>query len=189
MDKYKGALFRDKQIGFFIYLGVEAVMFATLFVTYFIFTPDTYGPKPEQLFETKTVVLSSVFLLSSSFTLIFAERGLKKGATKAFFIGLGLTVVLATLFLIFEVNEFSGYLADGFGVSANNFMASFYVLVGLHAAHVLFGLVWMLVLLIQSKMKIPSSLYSEKLKIFSYYWHFVDIIWIFIILIVYVPYL
>lgn len=189
MDKYEGALFRDKQIGFFIYLGVEALMFATLFVTYIIFTPDNYGPKPEQLFETKSVVLSSVFLLTSSFTLIIAEQGLKKQTNKILLIGLGLTLALATVFLILEVKEFSGYLTDGYGMGANNFMASFYVLVGLHAAHVLFGICWMIVLFVQSRLKIPSKLFEEKLKTFSYYWHFVDLVWVFIILLVYLPYL
>src|SRR5699024_10028548 len=68
MNTDEQSLFRDKQIGFLIYLGVESIMFLTLFATYFIFTPSSEGPHPSEIFSVTTVVLSSVFLLSSSGT-------------------------------------------------------------------------------------------------------------------------
>src|SRR5699024_700474 len=76
MNTDEQSLFRDKQIGFLIYLGVESIMFLTLFATYFIFTPSSEGPHPSEIFSVTTVVLSSIFLLSSSGTLIVAEKGL-----------------------------------------------------------------------------------------------------------------
>src|SRR5699024_10630789 len=101
-----------------------------------------------------------------------------------------ITLILAVIFLVFKINEFSGFLSDGYGISTSSFLSSYYVLVGLHAAHVLFGCGWMIILLIQLKgIHIPYHLFVEKFKIFSYYWHFVDIVWIFIILLVYVKYL
>lgn len=189
MNEYETALFKDKQMGFFIYLGVEAVMFATLFVTYIIFTPAVKDPHPSDVFEVKSLVLSSFFLLSSSVTLIVAERGNRNGHFKKLLIGLGITLVFALVFLGLEVSEFYGYVQDGYTISTNTFLSAFYVLVGLHAAHVLFGAGWMIVLFIQLRWQIPKSLFSEKLKVFSYYWHFVDIIWMFIIVLVYLPYL
>src|SRR5699024_5498387 len=74
------------------------------------------------------------------------------------------------------------------GLSASVFLGAFYVLVGLHAAHVTFGAVWMILLFIHYKSSMPKSLFFEKFKIFSYYWHSVDFIWVFIIIIVYLPY-
>ncbi|MGY0694707.1 cytochrome c oxidase subunit 3 [Virgibacillus sp. FSP13] len=189
MNEYEAALFKDKQIGFFIYLGVEAIMFATLFVTYIIFTPASIGPQPTELFEVKSVILSSLFLLASSGTLIVAEKGLANRQYKKLLGWLGVTCLFALIFLGLEVHEFSNYLQKGYGMSANVFMSSFYVLVGLHAAHVGFGIGWMGTLFIQFKKRIPYSLFIEKQKIFSYYWHFVDVIWVFIIIFVYLPYL
>lgn len=189
MNDTELALFKDKQMGFFIYLGVEAIMFATLFATYIIFTPAVKGPHPSEVFEWKSLILSSFFLLSSSVTLIIAEKGLTNEQMKKLVIGLGITLVFALVFLGLEVSEFYRYVLEGNEISTNTFLSAFYVLVGLHAAHVLFGACWMGVLFVQFKQKIPRALFTEKLKIFSYYWHFVDIIWIFIIVLVYLPYL
>lgn len=189
MNNDEAALFKDKQLGFFIYLGVEAVMFATLFATYLIFTPASRGPHPSEVFEAKSVILSSIFLLSSSGTLIIAEKGLKNRQTKKLFVGLGITFLFALTFLGLEIREFYTFVSQGYGISVNVFLSSFYVLVGLHAAHVAFGIGWMITLFAQWKMNIPYSLFTEKQKIFSYYWHFVDVVWIFIIVLVYLPYL
>lgn len=188
METHEEALYQDKKMGFLIYLAVEAVMFIVLFMTYIIFTPPAADPKPGDLFEVKGLVLSSVLLLSSSGTLIFTEKA--RGKKKAGFIaGLVLTLLLALSFLGVEITEFAGYVKEGYGTSANNFMGAFYALVGLHAAHVTFGAGWMIVLLTHSAKGISPSLLQEKTKIFSYYWHFVDAIWVFIIIFVYVPYL
>ena len=181
-------LFGDKRMGFFIYLFVEAVMFATLFATYLIYTPAPQGPHPSEVFEVKTVVLASIFLLSSSGTLMIAEKGLDRRNIKMILTGLLITFTFGAIFMYFEVHEFYTFVTEGHTISTNNFLSSFYVLVGLHASHVLFGLFWMIVLLIQRKL-LPYNLFKEKHKIFNYYWHFVDIIWVGILIIVYIPYL
>lgn len=181
-------LFGDKRMGFFIYLFVEAVMFATLFATYIIYTPAEQGPHPSELFEMKTVVLSSIFLLSSSGTLMIAEKGLERRNAKLILTGLLITFTFGAIFMYFETHEFYKFVSEGHTVAVNNFLSSYFVLVGLHASHVLFGLGWMIVLLIQRKL-IPYTLFEEKHRIFNYYWHFVDIIWVLILIIVYTPYL
>ncbi|WP_077623507.1 cytochrome c oxidase subunit 3 [Sediminibacillus massiliensis] len=189
MNKNSGILFEDKRQGFFLYLIVEAVMFAVLFATYFVFTPSPDGPDPSEVFELRTVIVSSVFLLSSSGTLLIAEKGLKSANFKQIWLGLGLTFLLGLLFLCMEIYEFYTFVHEGYGLTANNFMSAFYILVGLHASHVCFGLLWMAALFFHSARKIPYALFEEKQKIFHYYWHFVDLIWIFIVLLVYMPYL
>ncbi|WP_188454653.1 cytochrome c oxidase subunit 3 [Virgibacillus oceani] len=183
-------LFADKRAGFLLYLFVESIMFATLFATYLIFTPAPSGPKPTDIFEAKSVILSSVFLLSSSGTLILAEKGLKSHQSLKILIGLGTTFLLGLVFLGLEIHEFYKYVQEGNGLTVNVFMSAFYVLVGLHAAHVTFGCCWMILLSVQYKMmNLPYQLYTEKQRIFQYYWHFVDVIWVFIIILVYLPYL
>lgn len=154
-----------------------------------IFTPSTEGPQPSEVFDTLSVVLASIFLLSSSGTLIVAEKGLAKQNFNKIVIWLGVTLALALVFLGLEINEFYSYVQAGNGLTTSSFLSSLYVLVGLHAAHVAFGCGWMIILGIHLKNKIPYGLYIEKFKIFSYYWHFVDIVWVFILLVVYVRFL
>ncbi|WP_181347739.1 cytochrome c oxidase subunit 3 [Thalassobacillus sp. CUG 92003] len=184
------ALFKDKRLGFFLYLGVEATMFATLFATYIIYTPAPEGPAPESVYEARTVILASIFLLSSSGTLLVAESGLKDWTLWKIWTGIGITFLFGAIFMGLEVHEFYKYAHEGYTIGANNFLGSFYVLVGLHASHVLFGLCWMSLLMVQLKKNaIPRALFIEKHKIFNYYWHFVDVIWVLIIIIVYTPFL
>lgn len=190
MNTYETDLFKDKQTGFLIYLGVEMIMFLTLFAVYIIFTPSSQGPHPSEVFDATTVIISSIFLLSSSGTLLMAESGLKKQNLKKIIPWLLVTLLFGLIFLGIEINEFRTFVNNGYEISTSSFLGAYYVLVGLHAAHVLFGAGWMIILLIQlSGIKIPFSLFTEKLKIFSYYWHFVDLIWVFIIVIVYSRYL
>src|SRR5699024_311046 len=155
MNNYEAALFRDKQIGFFIYLGVEAIMFATLFATYLIFTPASKGPHPSEVFAAKSVILSSIFLFSSTGNILLAKKSIIERQNKMLFIGLGITFLFALIFLGLEIREFYTFVSEGYGITVNVFLSSFYVLVGLHAAHVAFGIGWMLVLFIQWKMDIP----------------------------------
>lgn len=190
MNTSEASLFRDKQLGFSIYLGVEAVMFLTLFATYIIFTPSSEGPHPSDIFSVTTVVLSSIFLLSSSGTIVLSEKGLPGKNMKKIIPWLGVTLLFALIFLGFEINEFRSLVMDGYGITKSSFLSSYYVLVGLHAAHVLFGCGWMVILFIQLKgIKIPFSLFKEKFNIFSYYWHFVDSVWVFILIFVYAKYM
>ncbi|WP_407270146.1 cbb3-type cytochrome c oxidase subunit I [Radiobacillus sp. PE A8.2] len=183
------SLFKDKKLGFFGYLVIDATMFTILFVTYILFTPSKAGPDPSQLFEAKSVILSTIFLVSSSVTLTFSR---KATSSKQLIQHLGIivTFLLGFLFLIVEVYDFYHYWAQGYTISSSLFLSSFYVLVGFHAAHICFGLGWLIQLYTQSIRKhIPLTLYDEKMTVFEYYWHFVDLIWMFIILFVYLPYL
>ncbi|RWZ58916.1 cytochrome aa3 quinol oxidase subunit III [Halobacillus fulvus] len=189
MKQMSDVLFLDKRFGFFLYLVVEAIMFATLFATYIIFTPAERGAHPSEVFEWKTVALTSIFLLSSSGTLLMAEKGLKNWSRKWIWVGLVTTFLLGAIFMGLEIHEFYKYAHEGYTLSMNNFLGAFYVLVGLHASHVAFGLGWMINLMIQFTKDMPRALFIEKHKIFNYYWHFVDVVWVLIVTIVYLPYL
>ncbi|WP_052114865.1 cytochrome c oxidase subunit 3 [Pontibacillus chungwhensis] len=188
MTTYKSDRFGDKQLGFALYLIGELIMFATLFATYFLFTPSAINPTPSETFELRTVVITSICLLSSSATIHYAEKAFEKGKEKGVWIGLISTLILATAFMGFEIHEFYKYASEGYTLTENLFLSSFYILVGLHAAHVLFGIGWM-ALLCYHYPRIPNAIYGQKQKIFTYYWHFVDVIWVFIITFVYGPYL
>ncbi|GAE94253.1 AA3-600 quinol oxidase subunit IIII [Gracilibacillus boraciitolerans JCM 21714] len=181
-------LLKDKRLGFFWYLVIDATMFIILFATYFLFTPGGNDPHPSEVFEARSLIIASIFLLTSSLTLYISEKGMATNNYKKFNIGILLTFILGLLFIGSSVHEFYKYWQEGYTISTNVFLSSFYVLVGYHAAHVLFGLGWICQVYFQRKVKkIPDFLYYEKHTIFQYYWHFVDVIWILIIVIVYLP--
>ncbi|KHE66904.1 cytochrome aa3 quinol oxidase subunit III, partial [Halobacillus sp. BBL2006] len=125
MKQTSDVLFQDKRLGFFLYLGVEAFMFATLFATYIIFTPASVGADPSEVYELRTVILTSVFLLSSSGTLLIAESGLEGWNKKKVWIGIVATFLLGATFLVLEVHEFYKYTHEGFTITMNNFLSSF----------------------------------------------------------------
>lgn len=183
-------LLMDKKTGFFGYLIMDSIVFLILFVTYVLFTPPLDEPFPSGIFKAKTLLISSALLLPSSITIWWAGSGFKKKSAGILWLGLIATLLLGIGFLVSSLHEFHSFIKEGYMLSSNGFMASYYVLVGLHFTHVLFGAGWLLSLMLQYKIgHIPHLLFEEKQKIFSYYWHFVDLIWVFIICIVYLPYL
>jgi heme/copper-type cytochrome/quinol oxidase subunit 3 len=97
----------------------------------------------------------------------------------------GLTFVLGLAFLSMELTEFSQLIRDGHTLSSSAFLSSFFILVGTHGLHIIIGLLWMVIVLafVLKRGLTPSML--RKLTLFSMYWHFLDIVWIFIFTIVY----
>ncbi|WP_257347548.1 cytochrome c oxidase subunit 3 [Pseudalkalibacillus decolorationis] len=176
----------DKVLGLWFFIGAEIVLFGCLFGVYLTLNGQTRaGESPEQLFELKEIILSTFVLLSSSFTCAQALIGATQGQfnkTISFLIG---TLLLALIFLGLEVHEFYSYVRDGHTFTSSPFMSSFYVLVGTHGMHVLVGCLWMIVLLVHLGKEKVSSYTSTKLEVFSLYWHFVDVVWVFIFTIVY----
>ncbi len=189
MSKQAQALFLDKRMGFFIYLFVEGIMFAVLFATYIVYTPSHPGPDPRDVYSVPSVLLASFCLFASSATLLLAEKGLSRRSMPLVRGGMAATFFLGAGFFLLEIYEYFHYVTEGYTFTVNNFLSSFYILTGLHAVHVLFGLLWMVVLTLHSFRTLPYGLYQEKQKIFQYYWHFVDGVWLFILLIVYLPYI
>ncbi|MBD2848090.1 cbb3-type cytochrome c oxidase subunit I [Paenibacillus sp. IB182496] len=181
-------LYADKRAGVWGYLTMDAIVFAVFFVTYVLYTPSAQGPQPGELFEPGSVLLATLLLLPSSATLVLAERGLRRGAPRLMWLGLGATLALALGFAIAEGREFYTYAQQGYTPATSGFLAAYYVLVGLHFAHVLFGAGWLASLMLQRRAGHgPPALLEEKQRIFGLYWHFVDAVWIGIVAIVYVP--
>ena len=177
----------DKTIfGFWVYLMTDCVLFASLFATYAVMRSSTFGgPTGADIFKLPSVLLETMFLLTSSFTcglaILAAERN-KKGQVMAWFTS---TFLLGAAFLTIELSEFHKLVQDGHSWRVSGFLSSFFTLVGTHGLHITIGLLWLAVLLIHVyKRGLPPSL-VKKLKLFSMFWHFLDIIWIFIFTIVY----
>lgn len=172
--------------GFWVYLMTDLLLFATLFATYAVLHGNTFGgPSGAELFSPPYVLTETLLLLTSSFTCgigaVMARSG-KKQTSSLLFVA---TFILGLAFLILEVSEFRHLVSEGNSWTRSGFLSAFFTLVGTHGMHITVGLLWIATLL----PKIWKNGFTEnnlrRLTMFSMFWHFLDIIWIFIFSIVY----
>ncbi len=173
-------------LGFWIFLGAEIMLFATLFTAYFTLAGRTgSGPTPADMFEISPVLIETFVLLTSSFTIglgIHAMRLGRKNAMLAFF---GITLLLGLGFLGVEIYEFMHYYHIGATYQTSAFTSALMTTLGTHGAHVTLGLFWGTFIIIQVIKRGLTPQNANKAFIFSLYWHFLDVVWIFIFSFVY----
>ena len=175
-----------KALGFWIYLMTDCVLFAALFATYAILHGNTYGgPTSRDLFSLPTVLIETLALLTSSFTAGLAVVSAKAGSRRAAFVMLAATFMLGCVFLSIELNEFAHLAADGHGWWSSGFLSAFFTLVGTHGLHISIGLLWLAVMIAQLWRRGGTPGVLRRLTLFGMFWHFLDVIWIFIFTIVY----
>lgn len=177
----------DKTVfGFWIYLMTDLVLFATLFATYAVLRDSTFGgPSGKELFDLPFVLTETILLLTSSFTCGLALIGAQLGKKKMVLLCLGLTFALGAGFLGMEFYEFAHLINEGHSWQASAFLTAFFTLVGTHGAHIAVGLLWMAVLAVFIIKRGLNANITKRLTLFSMFWHFLDVIWIFIFTIVY----
>ncbi|MBE3595951.1 MAG: cytochrome c oxidase subunit 3 [Hydrogenibacillus sp.] len=177
---------RNKLIGVWLFIAAESVLFASFFAVYLALRHSTMsGPTTKELFELPLVFAATALLLTSSFTSVMAVlnmRQLKAGPMKMW---LALTGLLGLAFLLLEIYEFNHYVHMKHTFVSSAFGTSFYSLVGFHGAHVTFGLLWLFALLVRNARRGVTPYIAPKVYAFSLYWHFVDLVWVFIFTVVY----
>ncbi|PYZ97889.1 cytochrome (ubi)quinol oxidase subunit III [Alteribacter lacisalsi] len=178
---------KNKFLGFWFFLGGETVLFASLFGTYLgLRNGVADGPTSQELFHLDLVFYMTMILLTSSLTSVFAIINMKKGNYKGLLGWMWATVALGVAFLSFEIYEFWDYTVNyGLGFTTSAFASSFYTLVGTHGAHVLFGVLWISTLLIRYAKTGLTLTNAPKFYTASLYWHFIDVVWVFIFTVVY----
>lgn len=178
---------KNKFLGFWFFLGGETIMFATFFGTYLGLRNGVGdGPASHELFTLPLVFIMTMILLTSSLTSVLAMFAMKKNNFKKMMAWMWVTVLLGAIFLGLEIYEFQHYVHDyGFGFTTSAFSSAFYTLVGLHGAHVLFGLGWITLLLIRNRKAGITLTNAPKFYVASLYWHFIDVVWVFIFTVVY----
>ncbi len=132
-------------------------------------------------------IFNSICLLSSSVTIWLAEHAIERGEIRKFGVWWAVTMVLGAIFLIGTASEWRTLIYhDGLTVSTNLFGTTFYCLVGLHASHVIIGLLGLLTVLIFTLTGRIRQEHSERVQVLALYWHFVDAVWIVVFTVVYV---
>lgn len=174
-------------LGFWVFLGAEIVLFATLFATYFVLQDRTVGgPTAQDMFVLRDVLILTFILLTSSFTCGLAIFEMRRGNENGVLGWLAVTMVLGLGFLGMEIYEFVHYVEMGATLQTSAFLSSLYALLGTHGLHVALGIGWMFAIVLQVYRRGLTTVTARKVFIISLYWHFLDIVWIFIFTFVYI---
>ena len=182
MDKHE-----ERTIfGFWLYLMTDLLMFGALFAAYAVLHNNTFGgPKGSDLFNLQFVLSETLLLLTSSFTVGLALVYGQNASKKQMLIWLGITFLLGAGFLGLELSEFSKLITEGNSWGRSAFLSSYFSLVGTHGLHIASGLIWLGLLFYKFVTVGINKNLVRKLTLFSLFWHFLDIVWIFIFTIVY----
>ena len=172
--------------GFWVYLMTDVVLFASLFATFAVLRNNTFGgPNGAELFSLPFVLVETIILLTSSFTCGLAILAARKQSKQQVLFWLGLTFLLGLAFLGMELSEFRHLVSEGNSWQRSGFLSSFFTLVGTHGLHIAVGLIWMAVSFFLVIKRGLGRAMIRRLTLLSLFWHFLDIIWIFIFTVVY----
>lgn len=180
-ERYSKTIF-----GFWIYIMTDCVLFATLFSTYAVLHHNTNGGPPgKELFSLPYALIETLLLLTSSFSCgmaLLCTQNQKKFKALSW---LGVTFFLGAAFLGMELNEFRDLVVEGNSWQRSAFLSSFFTLVGTHGLHITSGLIWIVAMISQVFSFGITVSVQRRMMCFSLFWHFLDLIWIFIFTIVY----
>lgn len=175
-----------RLFGFWLYLLSDAVIFASLFATYAVLHGNTFGgPGARDIASLPYVLTETLLLLTSSFTAGLGILSAHQGRVRAVLGWFSLTLLLGLSFLALELREFAALVGEGHAPSQSAFLSSYFTLVGTHGLHVAIGSLWMLFMLIVVAKRSLTETNVRRLTMLSLFWHFLDVIWIFIFTLVY----
>ena len=172
--------------GFWIYILTDCMLFASLFATFIVLRNNTAGGHPSsELFSLPFVLTETLILLTSSYFCGLAILAMRRRNKDALIKWLILTGALGLAFLGLELYEFNNLVQEGNGWQRSAFLSAFFTLVGTHGLHITSGLIWVSVLVVQILKKGITAPVARRVTLFSLFWHFLDIVWIFIFTLVY----
>lgn len=173
-------------VGIIFLIVTESVLFSMFVIAYLIYTGKSLvGPYPKDVLELP--ILASICLLSSSGTIVFAEHALKHNQIGKFKLWWVVTILLGAYFLWATGSEWHKLIyEDHLTIATNLFGTTFYSLVGLHASHVIVGLVFLSLVLIVTLLGFPIEQQLRRVLFLSWYWHFVDGVWVIVFTVVYI---
>jgi cytochrome c oxidase subunit III len=172
------------QVAMFCLIIGESAIFTIFVVAYVYYIGrSTYGPTPQIL---DIPWFNTVCLLSSSISIMLAERAIERGRIRTFGAWWSLTMLLGIVFLAGTAIEWKRLIyTDGLSIRTNLFGTTFYSLVGLHATHVVVGLLMLSLVLVFTLLGRVQPRHAERIQVLSLYWHFVDAVWVVVFTVVY----
>nr|WP_245413957.1 cytochrome o ubiquinol oxidase subunit III [Fulvimarina endophytica] len=179
LDEHEHETGSSTMLGFWIYLMSDCLIFAVLFATYGVLaTSYAAGPRPSDLFDLWLVAINTGFLLFSSITYGFAVIAMQARKQGQVLFWLGITGLLGIAFVGVELYEFAHFFAEGAPPQRSGFLSAFFALVGTHGLHVTFGILWLVVLMVQIARTGLIDDNRRRVMCLSMFWHFLDVVWI-----------
>jgi cytochrome c oxidase subunit III len=176
------------KVGMLAFLLSEVAFFSTLITTYVVFLRETKDsvPSPKEVFHLPLVLAGTACLLSSSVTVHLADRAFGRGRRSAFLGWWLMTIVLGATFLICTGKEWHELIyKDGLTIARNLFGSTYFTLVGFHALHVTIGLIILSIVWLLACQRKLTEQNHDSIEIVSWYWHFVDGVWVVVFSLVY----
>jgi cytochrome c oxidase subunit 3/cytochrome o ubiquinol oxidase subunit 3 len=174
-----------RKLGMWLFVATEVMFFGGLLAAFLHYKVRNPSPSESALLDVTLVGINTFLLLTSSFTVVLGLAAIQNdnvGALKRYF---GLTILLGVAFLAGQGFEFFNLFNEGMTLRSSVFGSSFFTLTGFHGLHVLIGVVWAGIILLNSFRGRFSSEKYEGVEVFGLYWHFVDIVWIILFTLIY----
>ncbi|NCC23106.1 MAG: cytochrome o ubiquinol oxidase subunit III [Alphaproteobacteria bacterium] len=172
--------------GFWLYIVSDLVLFSALFATYAVLSESfAGGPTGAEMIDLDLIFVSTMLLLFSSLSFGLSLLAMHAGQAKTVLTGLVITFLLGGGFIALEAYEFHHLIVHGAGPTVSAYWSAFFGLVGTHGAHVSAGLVWIAVMVVQVLRKGLNPAVRSRLVRLGMFWHFLDVVWIFVFSIVY----
>lgn len=183
---YRSTKLPDVKLLTWVFLASDTMFFGSLIGTYLAYrNRSLVGPYPQDVFDIPLTTVSTFVLLMSSFLMVLSLHSLRQNDLPRFRLWTAGVAIFGSIFLGFQVYEFTHFAHAGLSIHQNLFGTTFFILTGTHGVHVTVGVIWLLSLLISSYLRPTSAKDAVYLEIAGLYWHFVDIVWIVIFTVVY----
>ncbi|MDE2313928.1 MAG: heme-copper oxidase subunit III [Elusimicrobia bacterium] len=171
----------NAKLGVWLFLASEVMLFSTLFTTYIVLRLGSSSwPRGWNVLNVPLGTLNTLVLITSSVTVVMAYAKAIERKRSQFRLFMSLTIALGVLFLILKGFEWGQHFHNGEFPSTSVFLAAYFTMTGLHALHVIGGLITNSILLGLSESQWDHPLFIGRVEAAGLYWHFVDIVWIFL---------
>ncbi len=172
--------------GFWIYLLTDFILFGTFFATYAVLRNQTFGgPSAAELVQLPFTLLQTLILLCSSFTIAMAGASAHRRLKNATIAWSAATFFLGIAFMGMELREFSHLISTGNGWEKSAFLSAFFTLIATHGLHVLFAILWTIVLIIPVIREGVTPASIRRITCLRLFWQFLNIVWVFIFSFIY----
>ncbi len=177
----------NNKLAMWLFLSTECLLFGGLISTYLLYKTRQGNADvlPTDLFDIPFTSVSSFVLLMSSLTMVLALSAVARNDMERGKAWLVVTAMLGAVFIGGQVYEFTAFVREGMGFTSSPAASAFFTLTGFHGVHVSLGLVMLMSLWVAAGQGKLTSKNSETVEIVGLYWHFVDIVWIFIFTVIY----
>ena len=174
--------FESAKLGVWVFLATEVLLFGALFTSYTVFRmkyPELFRAEHAKLDRVLGAV-NTVVLITSSLMVVFGVDAIKRGKARLFEACFGATILLAGVFLCVKYAEYAAKFHHGIYPRTNLFFSIYFMLTGLHGIHVLLGMgVLSYVILLSRRGRLSANYYTPA-EMSGLYWHFVDLVWIYL---------